>query len=415
MVDPSPSARPQSAPLSGTVGLNASDVTDAPVVRYLNTLLTQAVQQRASDIHIEPTESGQRVRLRVDGRLVQTQGPPVAAREALVSRVKILAKLDISEKRLPQDGHIKHTLPGLGRAIEFRVSSLPTILGEKLVIRVLDQDTTSLQIETLGLEDEQLQALQHALDQPHGMILATGPTGSGKTVTLYSCLQALNRPDVNIATVEDPSEIHLPGINQVNVNEKAGLTFASSMRAFLRQDPDIIMVGEIRDAETADIAIKAAQTGHLVLSTLHTNDAPSTLNRLVNMGVPAFNVAASVTLICAQRLVRQLCEACKTPTSIPTHLQALLTRAIPTQAHTTTYQAVGCTQCVNGYRGRLGIFQVMPITERMGQAMVEGAPASTLALIAREEGVTSLRQSALRKAFAGLTSLEEVLLHTRQE
>jgi type IV pilus assembly protein PilB len=386
--------------------------SDVPVVRYLNALLGSAVRQRASDIHLEPTEVGIQVRWRVDGKLVHAEPPPADMRDALISRVKILAKLDISEKRLPQDGHIKHVTEHSGRTVEFRVSSLPTVLGEKVVIRILDQDAASLQVETLGLDRVQLAALQRALSQPHGMILVTGPTGSGKTVTLYSCLQALNSPDVNISTVEDPSEIRLPGITQVNVNEKAGLTFASSMRAFLRQDPDIIMVGEIRDAETADIAIKAAQTGHLVLSTLHTNDAPATLNRLLNMGVPAFNVAASVTLICAQRLVRRLCEQCKAPTPLSGNVLASLGLSSP-ERERLFYKAVGCPQCVGGYRGRIGVFQIMPVSQAIAQAMVEGQSAEELGAIARREGVLTLRQSALRKAIAGLTSLDEVLAHTR--
>jgi type IV pilus assembly protein PilB len=391
-------------------GLNA----EAPVVRYLDALLEQAVTQRASDIHVEPQADGLRVRWRIDGRLAETQAPPAAIQEALVSRIKVLAKLDISERRLPQDGHIKQLKAADGRAVDLRISTLPTIHGEKVVIRVLDHDAATLSLEQLGMEAAPLAALKRALSQPHGMILVTGPTGSGKTVTLYSCLQRLNRPEVNIATVEDPAEIRLPGITQVNVNEKAGLQFAPVLRAMLRQDPDIIMVGEVRDGETADIAIKAAQTGHLVLSTLHTNDAPSSLSRLVNMGVPSFQVATTVSLICAQRLVRRLCDHCKAPAPISAAArQALGGHELePAQLW---FKAVGCAHCIGGYRGRIGVFQVMPVSEAMANAMIAGRTSHELAALAQQEQVLTLRQAAIRQAVAGLTSIEEVLMQTRED
>lgn len=387
---------------------------EAPVVRYLDALLSQAVAQRASDIHVEPQADGVRVRWRIDGRLAEIDAPPATIHEALVSRIKVLAKLDISERRLPQDGHIKQLQAAGGRAVELRISTLPTIHGEKVVIRVLDHDAANLSLEQLGMEAAPLAALKRALSQPHGMILVTGPTGSGKTVTLYSCLQRLNRPEVNISTVEDPAEIRLPGITQVNVNEKAGLQFAPVLRALLRQDPDIIMVGEVRDGETADIAIKAAQTGHLVLSTLHTNDAPSSLSRLVNMGVPSFQVATTVSLICAQRLVRRLCDHCKAPHPISAPAQQALGWREAEQERL-FFRAVGCSHCIGGYRGRLGVFQVMPISEAMASAMIAGRTSHELAALARQEQVLTLRQAAIRQAIAGLTSIEEVLMQTRED
>ena len=408
----------QSAHTSAPLSSVNNHQGDAPVVRYLNDLITQAVRQRASDIHLEPLAQGMRVRWRIDGKLVQAPTPPQTMKDALISRVKILAKLDIAEKRLPQDGHIKHADPSQGLTVELRVNSLPTTLGEKVVIRLLDQRNTALELSALGMDAQQLQALQQALKQPNGMILITGPTGSGKTVTLYSCLRTLNRPDVHIATVEDPCEIQMEGATQVNVNDKVGLTFASSMRAFLRQDPDIIMVGEIRDSETADIAIKAAQTGHLVLSTLHANDAPATLSRLMNMGIPAYNMAASVRLIGAQRLLRRLCEACKQAYTPDAHTQAMLGlnhRPIQETPARSMYRAVGCAQCVGGYRGRTGVFQMMPVTDTLAHAMLNGQPTRALAAIAQSEGVLTLHQAAVHKALAGLTSIEEVLAHTRAD
>ena len=399
---------------SGSAGVHTEAAREAPVVRYLTALLSSAVRLRASDIHLEPQGDALRIRWRIDGHLTEAEAPPADMKEALISRIKVLAKLDISEKRLPQDGHIKHVSGSGDRQVEFRVSTLPTIHGEKVVVRVLDHDASSLRLDQLGLEASQLGALNKALSQPHGMILVTGPTGSGKTVTLYSCLQRLNRPEINISTVEDPSEIRLPGVTQVNVNEKAGLNFAAVMRALLRQDPDIIMVGEVRDSETADIAIKAAQTGHLVLSTLHTNDAPSSLSRLVNMGVPPYQVATSVSLICAQRLVRRLCEHCKVPSPVSTQVQRSMGLRQAEQGRL-FYKPSGCPQCVGGYRGRMGVFQVMPVTEAIAEAMVNGQPPQAIGAIAQQAHILTLRQAALRKAIAGLTSLDEVLSQTRDD
>lgn len=379
----------------------------APVVRYWDTLLEQAVNWGASDIHLEPQAHGLRVRLRIDGRLREVAGPDASLREALVSRIKVLAKLDIAEKRQPQDGHISATLTGQSRQVALRISTLPTIHGEKVVARLLEQAANSLLLAQIGLEPEQHEALQHALAQAHGMILVTGPTGSGKTVTLYSCLQQLNRPDRNISTVEDPAEIRLEGITQVNINDKAGLDFSSVMRAMLRQDPDIIMVGEVRDSQTADIAIKAAQTGHLVLSTLHTKDAPSTLTRLVHMGIPAYQVASSVSLICAQRLLRRLCDRCKAPAMAPA-----LDRPQLDRNHRTRFRAVGCDACVGGYKGRVGVFQVLPITEEIARAMLRGESPLAIGQLAQAAGTLTLRQAATRKADAGLTSWEEVCSQT---
>jgi type IV pilus assembly protein PilB len=318
-----------------------------------------------------------------------------------------MSRIDISERRIPQDGRIKMQL-SKNRAIDFRVNTCPTLFGEKIVLRILDPTSASLGIEQLGYEDEQRAAYEAALEMPHGMILVTGPTGSGKTVSLYTGLNILNTPERNISTAEDPSEINMPGVNQVNVNPKVGLTFASALRAFLRQDPDVVMVGEIRDLETAEIAIKAAQTGHLVLSTLHTNDAPQTLTRLANMGVPPFNIASSVSLIIAQRLARRLCNQCKTPDEIPK--EALLEEGFKEEDinEMTVYKAVGCDQCTNGYKGRVGIYQVMPISEAMGRIIMEGGNAMNLADQAKSEGIADLRESGLKKVKDGVTSLEEV-------
>jgi len=391
----------------------ASD-EDAPVVRFLHKMLLDAFNMRASDLHFEPYEHTYRVRFRVDGELREIASPPTAIKDKLASRIKVISRLDISEKRVPQDGRMKLKI-GPDRVIDFRVSTLPTLFGEKIVIRILDPSSAKLGIDALGYEPEEKERLLAAIGRPYGMILVTGPTGSGKTVSLYTCLNLLNTPEVNIATAEDPSEINLPGVNQVNVNEKAGLTFAAALKSFLRQDPDIIMVGEIRDLETADISIKAAQTGHLVLSTLHTNDAPTTLTRMRNMGIAPFNIASSVILITAQRLARRLCSNCKEPTDIPydTLLEAGY-REEEIDGTWATYKAVGCPACNNGYKGRVGIYQVMPISEEIQRIILRDGSALEIAAQARLEGVRSLRESALYKAKIGLTSLEEVLAVTNE-
>jgi len=391
----------------------ASD-EDAPVVRFLHKMLLDAFNMRASDLHFEPYEHTYRVRFRVDGELREIASPPTAIKDKLASRIKVISRLDISEKRVPQDGRMKLKI-GPDRVIDFRVSTLPTLFGEKIVIRILDPSSAKLGIDALGYEPEEKERLLAAIGRPYGMILVTGPTGSGKTVSLYTCLNLLNTPEVNIATAEDPSEINLPGVNQVNVNEKAGLTFAAALKSFLRQDPDIIMVGEIRDLETADISIKAAQTGHLVLSTLHTNDAPTTLTRMRNMGIAPFNIASSVILITAQRLARRLCPNCKEPTDIPydTLLEAGY-REEEIDGTWTTYKAVGCPACNNGYKGRVGIYQVMPVSEEIQRIILRDGSALEIAEQARLEGVRSLRESALHKAKIGLTSLEEVLAVTNE-
>ncbi len=385
------------------------EVDDAPVVRFLQKLLLDAITEGASDLHFEPYEKFYRIRFRVDGVLREVAQPPLAIRERLVTRIKVISKLDISEKRVPQDGRMKLALSGQ-RAIDFRVSTLPTLYGEKVVMRILDPSQAKMGIDALGYEPEQKQALLDAITRPYGMVLVTGPTGSGKTVSLYTCLNILNQPGVNISTAEDPAEIQLPGINQVNVNEKAGLTFASAMRAFLRQDPDIIMVGEIRDLETADIAIKAAQTGHMVMSTLHTNDAPSTLTRLANMGVPAFNIVSSVILITAQRLARRLCS-CKQPADLSK--DALLAAGFAEadlDGSWVPYRPVGCDRCKGtGYKGRVGIYEVMPITEEIQRIILKGGSSLEIAQQAQREGVKNLRQSGLLKARQGVTSVDEVL------
>ena len=386
-----------------------ADVEDAPVVKYIQKLLTDAISLGASDIHFEPYERFYRVRYRVDGLLSEITQPPLAIKDKVASRIKVISKLDISEKRVPQDGRMKLVL-SKSKAIDFRVSTLPTLYGEKIVMRILDSAGVKLGIEALGYEADQQEALMFAIGRPYGMILVTGPTGSGKTVSLYTCLNILNQPGVNIATAEDPCEIQLAGVNQVNVNDKAGLTFAIALKAFLRQDPDIIMVGEIRDLETADIAIKAAQTGHLVLSTLHTNDAPTTLTRLLNMGVAPFNVASSVILITAQRLGRRLCNSCKKPEDIPP--EALLQAGFTQEDLDGTWQPygpVGCEKCKgSGYKGRVGIYQVLPITDDMRQLIMRNGNALEIAEQARKEGVRDLRQSGLLKVKTGMTSLEEI-------
>ncbi len=391
-----------------------NEVEDAPVVKFLHKMLLDAFNMRASDLHFEPYEHQYRVRFRIDGELKEISSPPIAIKDKLASRIKVISRMDISEKRVPQDGRMKLKV-GPDRVIDFRVSTLPTLFGEKIVIRILDPSSAKLGIDALGYEPEEKERLLHAIGRPYGMILVTGPTGSGKTVSLYTCLNLLNKPGVNIATAEDPSEINLPGVNQVNVNEKAGLTFAVALKSFLRQDPDIIMVGEIRDLETADISIKAAQTGHLVLSTLHTNDAPTTLTRMRNMGIAPFNIASSVILITAQRLARRLCPSCKAPADIPheTLLEAGY-REEDLDGSWLTYRAVGCSACNNGYKGRVGIYQVMPISEEIQRIILRDGSALEIAEQARNEGVRSLRESGLHKARLGLTSLEEVLAVTNE-
>jgi type IV pilus assembly protein PilB len=391
----------------------ASEVEDAPVVKFLHKMLIDAVNLRASDLHFEPYEFHYRVRFRVDGELREITQPPIAIKEKLASRIKVISRLDISEKRVPQDGRMK--LKFGSKTIDFRVSTLPTLYGEKIVIRILDPSSTRLGIEALGYEQQEKDRLLLCIVRPYGMILVTGPTGSGKTVSLYTCLNMLNQPGVNISTVEDPAEINMPGVNQVNVNDKAGLTFAAALKSFLRQDPDVIMVGEIRDLETADIAIKAAQTGHMVLSTLHTNDAPTTLTRLQNMGVAAFNIASSVLLITAQRLARRLCETCKVPADYP--LEALRRagyRADELDGTWRPYRAVGCSNCNNGYRGRVGIYQVMPISDTIQKLILSQGTATDLAAQAKVEGVRDLRQSGLVKVKLGVTTLEEVISCTNE-
>ena len=385
------------------------DVDDAPVVRFFHKMLVDAVNSRASDLHFEPYEFTYRVRFRIDGELHEVASTPPAIKDRLASRIKVLSKLDISEKRIPQDGRMKLKL-GPERTIDLRVSTLPTVFGEKIVIRILDPSSAKMGIDALGYDPAEKERLLKAIHRPYGMILVTGPTGSGKTVSLYSCLNLLNQSGVNISTAEDPCEINMPGVNQVNVNEKAGLTFAVALRAFLRQDPDVIMVGEIRDLETADIAVKAAQTGHLVLSTLHTNDAPTTLTRLRNMGVAPFNIASSVILISAQRLARRLCIKCKTPVEIPkVNLMEAGFTDDQLDGSWTPYKAVGCNACNNGYKGRVGIYQVMPISEAIQEIILADGSALDIAKQAELEGVLSLRQSGLRKVMQGITSLEEVL------
>jgi len=397
-----------------TTQSSASEVEDAPVVRFLHKMLMDAFSMRASDLHFEPYEHHYRVRFRIDGELREIASPPVAIKDKLASRIKVISRMDISEKRVPQDGRMKLKV-GADRVIDFRVSTLPTLFGEKIVIRILDPSSAKLGIDALGYEAEEKERLLKAISRPYGMILVTGPTGSGKTVSLYTCLNLLNQPGVNIATAEDPSEINLPGVNQVNVNEKAGLTFAAALKSFLRQDPDIIMVGEIRDLETADISIKAAQTGHLVLSTLHTNDAPTTLTCMRNMGIQPFNIASSVILITAQRLARRLCANCKQPADVPD--AALLDAGFKDtdlDGSWKPFRPVGCSMCNNGYKGRLGIYQVMPISEEIQRIILRDGSAMDIAAQSEREGVRSLRQSGLHKVKLGLTSLEEVIAVTNE-
>jgi type IV pilus assembly protein PilB len=385
-----------------------SGVDDTPVVRFINKILLDAIKKGASDIHFEPYEKSYRVRLRIDGVLREVAKPPIQMSPKLSARIKVMSRMDTAEKRVPQDGRIKLKISKT-KAIDFRVNTCPTLFGEKIVLRILDPSSATLGIDALGYEPEQKERYLSALANPYGMILVTGPTGSGKTVSLYTGLNILNTPDTNISTAEDPAEINLEGINQVNVNDKVGLTFESALRAFLRQDPDIIMVGEIRDLQTAEIAIKAAQTGHMVMSTLHTNDAPQTLARLVNMGVPPFNIASAVSLIIAQRLARRLCNNCKEKIDIP---RAAMEEEGFTQeqidAKPELFKAVGCDQCSDGYKGRVGIYQVLPISEETGRIIMDNGTAIDIADQAAKEGIDDLRQSAIKKVIAGLTSLEEI-------
>lgn len=386
------------------------EVDDAPVVKFLNKMLLDAINMGASDLHFEPYEKFYRVRYRVDGILREITQPPLAIKEKLASRIKVISSMDISEKRIPQDGRMKLVLSKT-RTIDFRVSTLPLINGEKIVMRILDPSSATLGIEALGYEPAQKEALLSAVSRPYGLVLVTGPTGSGKTVSLYTCLNILNNPGVNIATAEDPCEIPLAGINQVNVNDKQGLTFAAALKSFLRQDPDIIMIGEIRDLETADMAIKAASTGHMVLSTLHTNDAPSTLTRLLNMGVAPFNIASAVSLITAQRLARRLCKNCKVPLDVPK--EALFGVGFTEDDFKENWQLYGpkeggCELCNNGYKGRVGIYQVMPITDAISRIIMKSGTAHDIADQAKIEGVKDLRQSGLMKVMQGLTSVAEV-------
>ena len=397
--------------------IDNEEAEDGPIPRFIHKTLSDALNAGASDIHFEFYEQMARVRFRVDGQLREVVQPPVAVRGQLASRIKVMARLDISEKRVPQDGRIQIAFHKHGRPIDFRVSTLPTLFGEKVVMRILNSDAASLNIDQLGFEPFQKEMLLEAIHRPYGMVLVTGPTGSGKTVTLYTSLNILNTEDVNISTAEDPAEINLPGINQVNVNDKQGLTFAAALKSFLRQDPDIIMVGEIRDLETADIAIKAAQTGHMVFSTLHTNNAPATLSRMLNMGVAPFNIASAVNLIMAQRLARRLCVACKQPMERPPK-EALLDVGFTEEdlaKEWTMYRPVGCDACKGkGYKGRAGLYEVMPMTEKMKEVIMKGGTEVDIANIAYEEGLVDLRRSGLLKVMQGITSLEEVIATTNE-
>ena len=388
--------------------VSSAEIDDAPVVRFVNKILLDAIRKGASDVHFEPFEKFFRVRVRQDGVLREVAKPPVALAGKVCARLKVMSRLDIAERRVPQDGRIKRRI-SKNRSIDFRMNTCPTLFGEKVVLRILDPASAQMGIENLGYEDFQRKLYEDQLARPYGMILVTGPTGSGKTVSLYTGLNILNSIDRNISTAEDPVEINMPGVNQVNVNYKVGLNFATAMRAFLRQDPDVIMVGEIRDLETADIAIKAAQTGHLVLSTLHTNDAPNTLTRMVDMGVKPYAIASSISLIIAQRLARRLCNECKEARDIPP--EALLKEGFTREdikRGFTIYGPVGCARCVAGYKGRTGIYQVMPVTHEIGQIILQGGNATQVAEQAALEGVWDLRRSALEKAKQGITGLEEI-------
>jgi type IV pilus assembly protein PilB len=392
----------------GSDGGIDSKTDDTPVVKFINKVLVDAIRRGASDIHFEPYETDYRVRLRIDGILKQVAKAPVKLSQRIAARLKVMSQLDIAEKRVPQDGRIKLNLSKT-RQIDFRVSTLPTLFGEKVVLRILDGSAAKLGIEKLGYEPEQQELFLDAIKKPYGMVLVTGPTGSGKTVSLYTALGILNEEERNISTVEDPVEIRLPGINQVQQNQKRGMTFAAALRSFLRQDPDVIMVGEIRDLETAEIAIKAAQTGHMVLSTLHTNDAPQTISRLMNMGIAPFNITSSVSLVIAQRLARRLCNHCKREAQLPEH--ALLAEgytADEVHAGITLYEAIGCNECTGGYKGRTGIYEVMPMTEQIQSIVLQGGNAMQIAEAAQASAVKNLRQSALLKAKNGITSLAEI-------
>ena len=384
-----------------------SEVDDTPIVRFVNKVILDAVNKGASDLHFEPFEKTYRVRFRIDGILSEIASPPPTLANKIASRIKVMSRLDISERRVPQDGRMKMKI-SRNRVIDFRVSTCPTLFGEKVVMRILDPTSAQLGIDALGYEEEQKRLFLEAINRPYGMVLVTGPTGSGKTVSLYTALNILNTPERNISTAEDPAEINLPGINQVNVNPKAGLTFAGALKSFLRQDPDIIMIGEIRDIETGEIAIKAAQTGHLVLSTLHTNDAPQTLTRLVNMGIAPFNIASAVNLVIAQRLGRRLCNHCKEPHELPP--EALIDEGFREDEldSLTLFRAVGCDQCTNGYKGRVGIYQVMPVSDEMCRIIMQGGNAIDIADQARKEGVADLFESGLNKVRQGIMSLEEL-------
>ena len=387
--------------------IDESDIDDTPVVRFVNKVLLDAINKGASDIHFEAYEKSYRVRFRQDGILHEIASPPINLASRVTARIKVMSRMDIAERRVPQDGRIKMNI-SKNRAIDFRVNTCPTLFGEKIVMRILDSSAANLDIDILGYEDDQKKLFVDAIHKPWGLVLVTGPTGSGKTVSLYTALSILNTPDRNISTAEDPVEINLPGINQVPMNQKTGMTFSAALRAFLRQDPDIIMVGEIRDLETAEIAIKAAQTGHLVLSTLHTNDAPQTLTRLANMGIPAFNIASSVSLIIAQRLARRLCSHCKAEEKIPDETLKMEGFTEEEIKSLTVYGPVGCDQCTNGYKGRVGVYQVMPVSEESGRIIMEGGNSLEIADQAKKEGINDLRRSGLNKVKAGFTSLEEI-------
>ena len=405
----------EAAQPSQALYIDNEETEDGPIPRFIHKTLSDALNAGPSDIHFEFYEQMARVRFRVDGQLREVVQPPVAVRGQLASRIKVMARLDISEKRVPQDGRIQIAFHKHGRPIDFRVSTLPTLFGEKVVMRILNSDAATLNIDQLGFEPFQKEMLLEAIHRPYGMVLVTGPTGSGKTVSLYTCLNILNTEDVNISTAEDPAEINLPGINQVNVNDKQGLTFAAALKSFLRQDPDIIMVGEIRDLETADIAIKAAQTGHMVFSTLHTNNAPATLSRMLNMGVAPFNIASSVSLIMAQRLLRRLCPSCKREVERPP-VPALKKAGFTDEdlaKDWKLYRPVGCDSCRGkGFKGRVGVYEVMPITEEMQRVIMNNGTEVDIMNMAYKEGMVDLRRAGLLKAMQGLTSLEEVIAHT---
>jgi type IV pilus assembly protein PilB len=385
----------------------SSDIDDAPIVRFVNKILLDSIKKGVSDIHLEPFEKKFRIRFRTDGILSEVASPPVGISNRIISRIKVMSKMDIAERRVPQDGRIKMQL-SKNRAIDFRVNTCPTLFGEKVVLRILDPTSAQIGIEKLGFEEVQRAQFMSAINKPYGMVLVTGPTGSGKTVSLYTGLNLLNGIERNISTAEDPVEITVEGINQVNVNPKAGLTFAEALRAFLRQDPDVIMVGEIRDLETASIAVKAAQTGHLVLSTLHTNDAPQTINRLVQMGIEPFNIVSAVILIMAQRLARRLCEYCKKEADFPENVLLAAGFKQEELGSFKIYDAVGCEHCNNGYKGRVGIYQVMPISEKMRALILRGGNSMEMAELAKSEGINDLRASGLLKIRQGVTSLEEI-------